>query len=120
MTTALSMHAKAACEARRLRTGTHPENVAALRLDQWGHRPEPQYSVGRYRLDFAFPALRIAVEIDGPHHQRPDVAVRDTFRDQWLRDHGWIVFRVNAGDTLEEQLSRVSRFIHCVARGGDA
>lgn len=120
MTTALARHARSACESYGLRTGTHPENVAALRLYQAGHRYEQQHPIGNYRLDFAWPALKVAVEIDGPHHQRPDIAVRDTFRDRWLRDHGWIVFRVNDGDTLEEQLSHVSRFIHCAIRGGDA
>lgn len=100
------------CVDAGLQTGTHPENLAAYRLHQWGHRFEQQYRVGRYRLDIALPALRIAVEIDGPHHQRPDVAVKDTFRDQWLRDEGWIVLRVNAGDTLEDQLANVSALLH--------
>jgi len=106
------------CEGHGLRLGTHPENLAALRLHQWGHRFEQQHRAGAYRLDLAFPELRVAVEIDGPHHQRPDVAVRDAFRDQWLRDEGWLVFRVNAGDTLEAQLARVSEVLHVIRGGG--
>lgn len=105
------------CLDNGLETGTHPENVAAFRLHQWGHKFQQQHRVGRYRLDIAFPKHRIAVEIDGPHHQRPDVAVMDTFRDQWLRDEGWIVFRVNAGDTLEAQLSHLSALLHKAVAG---
>lgn len=105
----------AKCRELGLPLGTHPENLAALRLHQWGHRPSPQHRVGRYRIDFAFPGVKVAIEVDGPHHHRPDVAHRDALRDAELRAKGWVVLRVNTGPHFEEQLSRVSALLHSLA-----
>lgn len=102
------------CREHGLPLGTQPENLAALRLHQWGLAPLAQYRVGRYRLDFAFPAHLVAIEIDGPHHHRPDVALRDALRDAHLRSLGWIILRVNTGDTFEEQIARASSLIHAL------
>lgn len=89
-----------------LRTGTHPENLATLRLHRWGVDTSPQHRVGRYRIDFAFPDVLVGIEVDGPHHHRPDVAHKDALRDCQLRRAGWLVLRVNTGDDFEEQLLR--------------
>lgn len=94
--------------------GTHPENLATYRLGQWGHKFVQQHRIGNYRADFAFPDLGVVLEIDGPHHQRPDVAVLDTFRDAQIRAEGWVVIRVDIGPTFEEQLARVSIVLHAL------
>lgn len=94
------------------RPGTHPENLATYRLSRWGHSFVQQHRIGRYRADFAFLDIKVVLEIDGPHHQRPDVAVRDTFRDADIRAAGWIVIRVDTGPTFEAQLARVSTVLH--------
>jgi very-short-patch-repair endonuclease len=97
-----------------LRHGTHPENLAALRLHQWNIPFVQQYRVGKYHLDFAVLETRTAIEIDGPHHLRPDVAHKDVIRDTELRADGWLVLRVTAGETIDEdQLLRAA----LVARG---
>ena len=67
--------------------------------------PTPQYSVttidGRelYRLDFAWPELRIAVEYDGyaSHAERQE---RDRRRDEDLAGRGWIVIRAAIDDLI--------------------
>jgi hypothetical protein len=65
--------------------------------------PESQHCVhgidGRelYRLDFAWPELRIALEYDG-HAAHVDRKVQDAARDEDLRRRGWIVIRANADD----------------------
>ena len=46
-----------------------------------------------YRLDLAYVEDMVDVEIDGPHHRRPEVAARDRRRDAFLRAHGWEVLR---------------------------
>lgn len=69
-------------------------------------RSTPQYVIydlsGRdiYRLDFAWPDLRIAVEYDGyeTHEHR---AERDELRDRDLRKRGWIVIRATSADLAE-------------------
>lgn len=65
--------------------------------------PQPQFQVfdinGNeiYRLDFAWPELRIALEYDGyaAHELRK---TRDAKRDEDLRRRGWIVIRANMDD----------------------
>ncbi|RZQ62894.1 DUF559 domain-containing protein [Amycolatopsis suaedae] len=65
--------------------------------------PVPQFPVtdlaGRvvYRLDFAWPDLRIAVEYDG-YAAHLDRRGRDARRDEDLRRRGWIVIRADATD----------------------
>jgi very-short-patch-repair endonuclease len=89
-----------------LQHGTLPEEIAARQLHRWGVPFVQQHRVGRYRLDFAVLATRVAIEIDGPHHWRPDVAVKDVARDAYLREQGWIVLRVTAED--DDQLLRAA------------
>lgn len=88
-----------------------PESWTMLLFDDAGlPRPTPQFVVcdlsGKeiYRLDFAWPDLRIAVEYDGyeAHEHR---AERDELRDRDLRRRGWIVIRANSADLAE--LSRL-------------
>ena len=108
-------------QERGLPLGTTLENRVTWRLHRWGVLDQCQYRVGKYRLDYAWPSKLIALEADGPHHWRPDVAIKDVARDSWLRSQGWLVFRVDnaSGDSiaLDEQLCRVVRMIDQV-RGG--
>jgi len=46
-----------------------------------------------YRIDFAYPDLLLAIEVDGPHHRLPAVRARDQRRDAYLRSIGWEVHR---------------------------
>lgn len=46
-----------------------------------------------YRIDFAYVALLIAIEIDGPGHDVPKVQAKDRRRDAFLRSLGWAVLR---------------------------
>lgn len=65
--------------------GTSLENRVTWKLHRWGMLDRYQYHVGPYRLDYAWPSALIALEVDGPNHSRPDVAVRDVARDAYLR-----------------------------------
>jgi very-short-patch-repair endonuclease len=58
-------------------------------------QPEAQYRLGPYRLDFAWPELRVAVETDGwaTHGRRPAFE-DDRARDAELLARGWRVLRV--------------------------
>jgi DNA helicase II / ATP-dependent DNA helicase PcrA len=53
--------------------------------------PVPQYGIGTYRVDFAFPDRRLAVEADGRAWHD---AQRDAARDEHLHRLGWEVLRL--------------------------
>ena len=58
-------------------------------------QPMPQYRLGSYRLDFAWPEQRIAVETDGwATHGRRQGFEDDRARDAALLTAGWRVLRV--------------------------
>jgi very-short-patch-repair endonuclease len=67
-------------------------------------RPEPQHWVlvdrrPKYRLDFAYPAQRVAVEYDGrDFHDSEEQRRDDEKRRRWLRQNGWTVVVVRQGD----------------------
>ena len=100
-------------DRHNLPSGTALENRATWRLFRAGVLDRQQYRVGPYRLDYAWPDLLIALEVDGPHHWQPNVATKDVARDAYLRGLGWVVFRVDdSSGTLEHQLARVCRIVH--------
>ena len=58
-------------------------------------QPVSQHVTGRYRLDFAWPELRVAVETDGwATHGRRQGFEDDRARDAFLLAAGWRVLRV--------------------------
>jgi hypothetical protein len=71
-------------QQRNLPVGTTLENRVTWRLHRWGILDRCQYRVGKYRLDYAWPAKL--------NHWRPDVAMKDD-------------------GVLDEQLCRVVRMI---------
>lgn len=90
-----------------LRIGSRLENSVTWKLHRHGVLDECQYRVGKYRLDYAWPAERIALEADGVYHWTPEVALKDVARDHFLRGNGWLVFRVdNENGNLEDQIDR--------------
>jgi hypothetical protein len=79
--------------------------------------PRPQHWVryhgqSHYRLDHAYPELRICVEYDGEeYHSSDEQREADRRRRTWLRDHGWRVIVVRkddfAGDALAGWLAEL-------------
>jgi very-short-patch-repair endonuclease len=53
-----------------------------------------QVPVGPYVLDFFCPALKLAIEVDGVHHETPWVAEYDDSRASYLDRHGIRVVRI--------------------------
>jgi hypothetical protein len=77
---------------------TLEQSVLDLLIDAWLPLPVCQLVVplpggGHYRIDFAYPVVKLAIEIDGPHHRLPEVIERDARRDRRLRQLGWTVER---------------------------
>jgi REase_MTES_1575 len=65
----------------------------------------PQYPVGRFFVDFANPAARVAVECDGAaYHQDPE---RDGERQAEIEAMGWLVLRIVGSDCYRDDSLRV-------------
>lgn len=64
-----------------------PAPLAQLWVDAAGRR---------YRLDFAYPAHRVAIEVDGSQHDDPEHRAADAVRDGALEALGWTVIRIRA------------------------
>lgn len=58
-----------------------------------------EYAVSIYSIDFAWPAKKIAIEIDGDQHLRfPEYVERDRRKDLLLKELGWTIRRVKWKD----------------------
>ncbi|WP_122816120.1 DUF559 domain-containing protein [Nocardioides pantholopis] len=74
--------------------------------------PEPQVwvevdGVPTYRLDLAYEHRKVCVEYDGgAAHSSPEQRAYDERRRRWLREHGWVVIVVRAGDFTGEARDR--------------
>lgn len=103
-----------AVESAGLRPGTDLEDVVAITLKRCGlaqHAMAQQYRALGYRLDFAWPRAKVALEVDGPTHYSPTGAAKDALRDLELRADGWLVFHVDGelgNDALRAQVMRAA------------
>lgn len=73
-----------------------------------------QYSVGPYILDFFFPEVRLAVELDGSHHDKVEVREYDTERASLLESEDIRVIRFRNDDVLNDVrkvVKRIKQFI---------
>jgi very-short-patch-repair endonuclease len=106
---------KGLMEEAGIRSGSDVEDWVALCLLRWECREAVamQYPVSRYRLDFAWPRLKIALEMDGIHHTSDAGLLRDAKRDRELRNKGWIIMRVDAeAADMEDRFVRILRMVY--------
>lgn len=119
---------ESAARALRLADGraeSPPESILRVRLETAGlPAPELQWEIvdadGRFvaRADFAYPALKLAIEYDGAGTHRDDPA---TFRNDRRRQNrmiaeGWTVLRFTGADLF----GRPDEVIAAIARAIDA
>ena len=65
----------------------------------------------RYRIDFAFPQLKVAIEADGEEwHASSEDIQHDKIRDSQLASQGWIVLRFTEQE-IEDQIENVVNVI---------
>ncbi|MEZ4501117.1 MAG: DUF559 domain-containing protein [Dehalococcoidia bacterium] len=83
-------------------------------------RPEIQYIVPagghEYRIDFAYPKLKLAIELDGCHHQQRERREWDARRDEHLAELGWRTIRLQSHDVEATPQSVVSRLVEAGVR----
>ncbi len=74
--------------------------VRAHRLMGLGFRR--QYPIGSYITDFACPAHKLIVELDGAQHNDPNAMRYDLARTTFLETSGWTVLRFTNDDVLKD------------------
>jgi very-short-patch-repair endonuclease len=57
-----------------------------------------QYSIGPWVADFACPAIKLVIEVDGPSHDTEDQQAWDEMKTEYLRTSGWRVIRIKNAD----------------------
>ena len=61
----------------------------------------------RFRVDLAYPLLKIAIEYDGQEfHEGDERKKADEERRDWLREHGWVVIVVRKSDFKRDTCER--------------
>ena len=83
-----------ACRVRRLPTSSEALLWERLRGSRLGVGFRRQFVIGEWIVDFAAPAARLVVEVDGGYHAARERA--DARRDRQLGALGWRVVRVPA------------------------
>jgi len=61
-----------------------------------------RYIHGIYEYDFAFPEIKLDVEIDGKTHKTEKVKAIDKRRDEWSISLGWKVLRFDGSLMIKE------------------
>jgi very-short-patch-repair endonuclease len=83
---------------RQLRKSqTEAENILwqEIRNKNLGFRFVRQFSVRGYVMDFYCPKARLAIELEGKIHKKPDVKKYDKYRTSYLEAFGIKVLRIN-------------------------
>lgn len=80
----------------------------AATIEGWKANLKLSFGSSTYALDIAFPALRLAVEIDGrSYHENDGSFARDRRRDRVLAEHGWQTIRFTAAEVLGDPVEFV-------------
>lgn len=67
-----------------------------------------EYPIGIYSLDFAWPKLKKAIEIDGEQHQRyEEYKQRDIRKDEYCEKLGWYILRLKWVDLFNNTKEKI-------------
>ena len=58
-----------------------------------------------YKIDLAYPAAKVAIEIDGASHSAATVRARDGKKEQFLRQNGWLVLRFSNQEVMADTVA---------------
>lgn len=67
-----------------------------------------EYPIGKYSMDFAWPKLKKAIEIDGEQHIRfEDYKKRDLEKDEFCKNQGWEILRISWKDLYKNTKQKI-------------
>jgi len=70
-----------------------------------------QFEAGQYRIDAAFPSIRLGIEADSEtYHNTPEAIAKDKHRDQVLAGEGWVILRFTEKE-LRDRENEVGQMI---------
>ena len=82
-----------------------------------GIKFETEVQVGHFLVDIAFPALKLAVEVDGAYwHSLPKQIAKDRMKDGWLKKSGWSLIRLPEVDIRNDVSACVDIIEHHLPR----
>lgn len=88
---------------------SYPEKIFRKALESSGITGWAQaYRNGIYEYDFAFPDIKLDVEIDGGTHKLQKVKRIDERRDAWAQENGWDVLRFDAKVVKEDVIGCIN------------
>lgn len=69
-----------------------------------------EYPLGRYSLDFAWPHLKKAIEIDGEQHERFEKQrASDARKDAFAKSAGWEILRVKWKEMFHDSKTHIAK-----------
>lgn len=80
------------------------EKLLLDKLNEIGLNPQPQFSIDKMTVDFAFPDVKAVVEIDGYYHNSVRQREADGNRDDYLQSQGWKIRRFPAEEVYKNPL----------------
>lgn len=70
-----------------------------------------QFPIWRYVVDFAFPTLKLIVEVDGSSHDTATAKAKDAERTKWLKKQGWRVVRCRNEDAVADPDGTIKKML---------
>jgi very-short-patch-repair endonuclease len=73
-----------------------------------------QHTIGVYAVDFACPAVKLVIELDGPLHAEPEQIAFDARRTEYLQLNGWRVLRFRNEEVFVDSGAVLRRIVEAV------
>lgn len=87
---------------------SYPESIAIKTLKKLNIDYEYEMPLEKYFVDFVIHNKKIAIEIDGQQHNKPERMATDKIKDKLLIERGWIVYRIKwPTDNIIESIKNI-------------
>lgn len=74
-----------------------------IRNSKLGFKFFRQYSIEGYVLDFYCPEKRLAIEVDGGYHNKPNTKAYDEYRQKWIEAYSIRIVRFRNEEVINNK-----------------